>query len=101
MWVIVLFDLPVRSKTERRSAASFRKGLLEAGFQMLQYSVYARPCASQENAATHVRRIRMRLPGGGQVRILSLTDKQFGRMEVHRERRRSEPEQAPAQLEFF
>ena len=49
MWVMVMFDLPVGTKRQRKVAARFRKDLLEDGFWMLQFSVYARPCSSQEN----------------------------------------------------
>jgi len=34
MWMMVLFDLPVIEKQERKEAAKFRKFLLEEGFSM-------------------------------------------------------------------
>src|SRR5690606_25570553 len=42
MWLFAMFDLPVVTKTDRRNYARFRKKLLEEGFMMLQFSVYAR-----------------------------------------------------------
>jgi CRISPR-associated protein Cas2 len=101
MWAIVLFDLPVRTKPQRRLAASFRKGLLEDGFWMLQYSVYARPCPSEESARVHARRVRRLLPPEGQVRILQMTDKQYGRMECFHGKLVQDVEHQPRQLEFF
>jgi len=41
MWLFVFFDLPTDTKTDRKNAARFRKGLLKDGFEMMQFSVYA------------------------------------------------------------
>jgi len=46
MWLFVLFDLPVDTQSARRAYAQFRKSLLKDGFFRVQYSVYARVCAS-------------------------------------------------------
>ncbi|HRV80167.1 MAG TPA: CRISPR-associated endonuclease Cas2, partial [Planctomycetota bacterium] len=99
MWVWVLFDLPVRTKPQRKRATEFRKHLLEDGFQMMQYSVYIRPCPSEENAEVHVQRARNALPALGSIRILQITDKQFGRMQCFDGKRPQEPEGMPRQLE--
>ena len=42
MRILVFFDLPVKTKKERREAARFRNFLLTDGYHMIQYSVYAR-----------------------------------------------------------
>ena len=47
MWMVVLFDLPVGTKKERKAATKFRKFLLDQGFEMSQYSVYMRFCAGK------------------------------------------------------
>ncbi len=101
MWVFVLFDLPVKSAEDRRVAARFRKDLLADGFWMIQYSIYARPCPTEENAEVHVGRVRALVPSRGHVRILRLTDKQFGRMEVYVGKISRKPESIPDQLEIF
>lgn len=101
MWVLVMFDLPVMTKEQRRRYARFRKDLLKNGFSQLQYSVYARPCPSDENATVHRRRIEDRVPEEGQVRILLFTDKQFERMETFWGKLRVPPEEPPSQLTFF
>ncbi len=82
MWLIVLFDLPTATSEERTDYRHFREFLLDDGFAMLQFSVYARHCASGENAGVHTRRIHDALPPDGEVRVMSMTDKQFGRMNV-------------------
>ena len=38
MRMIVFFDLPVQTKTERRHATAFRNFLLKDGYHMLQFS---------------------------------------------------------------
>ena len=101
MWVFVMFDLPVKSKPQRKAAAGFRKQLLEDGFWMLQFSVYARPCPTQENAKVHYDRVRSWLPSEGQVRMLQFTDKQFARMELFNRAKRGRLEEAPGQLQLF
>jgi CRISPR-associated protein Cas2 len=40
MWLMVLFDLPVVSKEEKKNYVRFRNALIQDGFTMLQYSVY-------------------------------------------------------------
>ncbi|MBL8747499.1 MAG: CRISPR-associated endonuclease Cas2 [Phycisphaerae bacterium] len=101
MWVLVMFDLPVDTKAARRAYAIFRKFLLKDGFTMVQFSVYARHCASRENAAVHIARVGKSVPDDGEVRIVVLTDKQFERMSIFWGKRRRPPEPTPAQLEFF
>jgi CRISPR-associated protein Cas2 len=101
MWVLVLFDLPTETKKERKIAAAFRKDMLKDGFQMFQFSIYLRHCASSENAQVHVRRVKNRLPERGHVGILTVTDKQFGSMEIFFGKKPKTPEPGPVQLEMF
>ena len=101
MWVVAMFDLPTDTKKARREYALFRKHLLADGFAMLQYSVYARHCASKENMEVHVQRIHSHLPPDGEVRILPITDKQFERMQIFWGKQRRTPEKAPSQLQLF
>ena len=62
MWVLVLFDLPTETKKDRKASAEFRKNLVRDGFTMFQFSIYIRHCASQENAAVHIKRVKSFLP---------------------------------------
>lgn len=101
MWIIVFFDLPTDTKKAKRAYTDFRKALLEDGFAMMQYSVYYRHCASKENSAVHMERVRESVPPDGEVRLMQFTDKQFERMEVFLGKRRTKTEEAPAQLEMF
>lgn len=101
MWVLVFFDLPTETKKERRAANLFRKDLLKDGFGMFQFSIYMRFCASRENAEVHIRRTKNALPQNGHVGIMSITDKQFGMMELFIGQKEVEKEQPSQQLELF
>lgn len=101
MWVIVLFDLPTTTRTERKRYTLFRKRLMKGGFTMMQYSVYMRHCASNENALVHTQRVKNNLPPDGEVRIIKITDKQFSRIEVFYGKKRKPTEKAPTQMELF
>ena len=101
MWMFAMFDLPVKTATERREYAQFRKFLLKEGFSMLQYSVYARYFPSEEASEAHRGYIRAFLPPHGQVRLLGVTERQFEKMDVFFGKKRREVEDPPAQLMLF
>lgn len=101
MWLITMFDLPVDTKAARYRYTQFRKRLIEDGFIMMQYSVYVRHCASLENAEVHIRRVGNWVPSDGEVRLLTLTEKQHERMQVFVGKRRIAPEYTPNQLELL
>jgi CRISPR-associated protein Cas2 len=101
MWIIAMFDLPVDTKAARRRYAQFRKSLLKSGFSMMQFSVYIRHCASRENADVHIQRVETAVPPDGEVRVLTITDKQFERMRVFLGKKRVRTQAAPVQLELF
>ena len=101
MWVVAMFDLPVATKEDRKRYAQFRKRLMKDGFARMQFSVYIRHAASRENAEVHMARVEAAVPADGEVRVLTITDKQFERMRVLWGKRRRPPEPPPAQLELF
>lgn len=101
MWLLVMFDLPVKTKAQRREYTRFRNLLLANGCMQLQFSVYARFCVSRENADTYGRIIQPAVPAGGFVRVLMVTDKQFGEMVSLYGDLELEVEQEPEQLLLF
>ncbi len=102
MRAMVIFDLPVITKKERKLATSFRKFLLDDGFEMLQYSVYTRLCPDRDRAYTHLDRIKKMAPSNGSVRMLMITEKQFTDMYVVTgEKTTQEIKDTPEQLAFF
>ena len=101
MWIFVFFDLPTETKSDRKKYAEFRKHLLQDGFTMFQFSIYLRHCPSRENADVHIKRVKNRLPKDGYVGILTITDKQFGQMELFRGCQRIKQDTPTQQLELF
>jgi len=101
MWLLAMFDLPTDTQKARKHYAQFRKKLLTDGFVMMQFSVYIRHCASEENATVHTQRVEAFLPPEGEVRLICITDKQFERMRTFWGKKRKPPEKPHAQLELF
>lgn len=81
MRVMVLFDLPMVSAEERRVYSKFRKYLLRNGFMMLQESVYCKMALNQTAANSIMEGIRKNCPEDGIVQMLSITEKQYSKME--------------------
>ncbi len=81
MRTLVFFDLPTETTEDKRNYRKFRKTLISNGFLMLQESVYTRmlitPSAEQAVAAV----IRKNRPPKGLVMLLTVTEKQFSKME--------------------
>lgn len=77
LWMLVMFDLPVLTKQERKEANAFRNRLQNQGFERCQLSVYARWCPGKEVAQRHLKQIKGFLPEGGKVDIVTITDKQY------------------------
>ena len=101
MWVLVFFDLPTETKKERKIYARFRKDIMADGFNMFQFSIYLRHCASRENADVHIQRVKKILPEKGHVGIMCVTDKQFGLMEIFRGKKLADLPETVQQLELF
>ncbi len=101
LWVLVLFDLPTETKKERQVAARFRKDIMKDGFAMFQFSIYLRHCSSRENADVHIKRVKKALPVKGHIGIITITDKQFGMMELFYGKEQKALPNTPQQLELF
>jgi CRISPR-associated protein Cas2 len=101
MWLFAMFDLPVDKKELRREYAQFRSALLKQGFTMLQYSVYVHYVASEDSDEALRRKVHAALPSHGQVRIISITDRQFEKMEIYVGKKRKQVEDPPMQLGLF
>ncbi len=81
MRMVVFFDLPVETPEDRRHYRQFRQGLIKNGFMMLQESVYCRMVLNpglEKSVAEVIRRIK---PPKGVVQLLTVTEKQFAKME--------------------
>lgn len=106
-WILAMFDLPVMTERERRVATHFRKDLLDNGYLMIQFSVYARPCVSYEQMDTHIARIKALIPGGGNVRLMFMTDEQWKKSytvigdNYRNEKNHADDPEIPKQVDFW
>ena len=82
MRVLLMFDIPTKSKKEQKYATRFRNELIKQGFFMMQFSVYMRICKGISAAKSAVERVRGILPPLGNVRTLIITEKQFDNMQI-------------------
>lgn len=81
MRILVFFDLPVTTASNRREYTKFRKFLIRKGFLMLQESVYCKLALNQTAAQGIVKVIKENSPDEGLVQMLVVTEKQFSKME--------------------
>lgn len=82
MRVIVFFDLPVKTKKDRREYSNFRKYLVKSGFMMMQESVYSKLALNQNVANGICDSIKKHKPSAGLVQMLTVTEKQYSKMEM-------------------
>ncbi|MFW6272762.1 MAG: CRISPR-associated endonuclease Cas2 [bacterium] len=82
MRLIIFFDLPVKTKKQRRIYSKFRKYLIKTGHQMLQYSVYAKILNNRDAAINHTKNIEANAPKEGNIRVMILTEKQYTNMKI-------------------
>ena len=82
MRLLVMFDLPVATKKDRKEYAKFRKYLIDSGYFMLQFSIYTRITQNHDDARKHIRKLKQNLPPKGAVRVMQVTEKQYTSMEI-------------------
>jgi CRISPR-associated protein Cas2 len=81
MRMLVFFDLPTESAEDRKNYASFRKLLIKNGFLMMQKSVYCKLLMNMTAEQNIAQLLRKKKPPKGVIQILTITEKQFARME--------------------
>lgn len=81
MRVLVLYDLPVKSSENIREYTKFRKYLLKTGFIMMQESVYCKLALNTTVANAIIDNLRKNRPEAGLVQVLTMTEKQFQKIE--------------------
>lgn len=77
MRIILFFDLPMVTKTDRKVYNKFRKWLIQNGYLMMQYSIYCKIFANREAVNLHVSKLNKNVPSRGQIRIMTVTEKQY------------------------
>lgn len=82
MRIMVFFDLPTITPTNRKNYKNFRNYLIKNGFIMLQESVYSKLALNSTVVNSIINGIKNNKPPEGLVQILTLTEKQFSKMEM-------------------
>ncbi len=85
MWLVVMFDLPAQTKKERKRYRWLFRHLDAQSYVRLQYSVYAKVFSSLESANHGKKRLKNFVQTNikkGNIRMIMLTDAQFGKMEL-------------------
>jgi CRISPR-associated protein Cas2 len=102
MRLFVFFDLPVKDPRDRKAYTRFHRFLVKDGYDMIQFSVYARICGSPEMIWKHIARLQANQPAKGSVRFMQITEKQFTAIQVlvGRKKRVEKPD-AANQLMLF
>ena len=105
MWIVCMFDIPVRTKLEMRKATMFRNLLLDKGFSMKQFSVYIKPVNTLDCGKILTKKLSRSIPDNSYVSFLFITDKQylmaenyFGKYSTENEEKKRKNE---AQLSLF
>ena len=81
MRILVMFDLPVGTASERQDYYMFRKYLIKNGFLMLQESIYCKIAQNSVAADGIIENIKRNKPAAGLVQVLKITEKQYSKME--------------------
>ena len=81
MRIIVFFDLPTVTSSDRREYRRFRKNLIKKGFCMMQESVYSKIALNGTVLKSYVESVKKVSPPNGTVQILTVTERQFSKME--------------------
>ena len=77
MRMIVFFDLPTKTRKNKKDYVRFRRFLLQDGFDMIQFSVYCRIIVGKDGEMQHYQRLKTHLPSEGSVRCITVTEKQY------------------------
>lgn len=77
MRIIVFFDLPTDTPSDKREYRKFRKALIKNGFVMMQESVYSKIVLNSTAKDVVMDTVRKNKPPEGLVQALTITEKQF------------------------
>lgn len=82
MRIILMFDLPSKEDYEKRDYRIFHNSLIKNGYIMMQFSVYIKATNSHTKVNREIEKIRKFIPKSGNVRIFSITEKQYLNMQI-------------------
>lgn len=80
MRLLVFFDLPIETASQRKAYRLFRKFLLKSGYIMVQESVYSKLAIDGKAVDALISKLRQNRPPEGLVQVLQVTEKQYAGM---------------------
>ncbi|WP_332665326.1 CRISPR-associated endonuclease Cas2 [Clostridium sp.] len=81
MRIIVFFDLPTLTSSDRREYRKFRKFLISEGFIMMQESIYSKIALNSTVANSIKSRVKKNKAKGGLIQLMTVTEKQYSAIE--------------------
>lgn len=75
--LLVLFDVPVGTRTLRRECSRMRSGLKKSGYVMFQKSVYYKLITNVSQCHTERNKVKRIVPSEGNVQFLPIPLRQF------------------------
>ena len=82
MRLLVMFDLPTKTKRDKDRYIRFKRFLEDDGYMREQNSIYTRSLLSRSSAEAHRDRLRDHIPPAGSVVAIELTEKQYVDREI-------------------
>lgn len=82
MRMMLFFDLPRDTSSQRSAATRFVKDLKKQGFIMLQESVYCKLSMNPSSLEYQKIAVRKIKPKEGNILLLTVTEKQFNAMDI-------------------
>ena len=79
MRILVMLN-PTNKHGTKTAYTAFRKFLLSDGYVLIGPELYMRVVTNRKNADTHLRKMMETHPDTGIIRVLRLTEKQYGAM---------------------
>ena len=80
MRLLLMFDMPTDTASDRKAYRKFRKFLINEGFIMHQFSVYSKILLNDTANNAMLARLKQNNPQRGLITLLNVTEKQFSRM---------------------
>lgn len=101
MWTIIMFDMPVKTEADRKRYTTFRKAMMQLGFEMFQFSIYTKFSPNNELSEFLARAVQSILPPRGKISILTVTGMQFKKMLTFHGPAKQKKIKDPEQLMLF
>jgi CRISPR-associated protein Cas2 len=101
VWLLVFYDLPVAHREDRKTYARFHKSILKRGYEMMQFSVYRKFVGTADRGERELAKLVGLCPNKGHVSVMSVTEKQMGRMTTIWNGGKQKENSRPTQMVLF